>query len=83
MKMKIPCGRTKTDCYLCCLNKDHTWKSNRLTFEKFKVFKDTHNKLRINIHYEIYCKKCGHLKASGNHFGFNVIKQLITGKIYF
>ena len=80
---KLPCGRKEKDYFLCCTNPDDTWKSNRLKLTKFQFYKHKGKKLKFRIHYEIICRKCGHVKESGNCFDINVIKHLITGNIYF
>lgn len=79
---KIPCGRTESDSYLCCLSSDYTWKSNRVVIERIK-FGVHRKRLYIRIHYAIYCRKCGCMREQGNCFGWNTIRQLITGKIRF
>lgn len=78
----LACGRTDKDYYKCCMNPDHTWKSNRLVLTGIKFFWYK-NRPHMHIHYEIRCKKCGHTRQSGNCFGLPVIKELITGHLYF
>ena len=78
----LACGRTDKDYFKSCMNSDHTWKSNRLKLTKFQFYKHK-GKLKFRIHYEIICRKCGHTRQSGNCFGINVIKELITGNIWF
>ena len=82
-KNKLACGRTEEEYYMCCTNPDDTWKSNNLKLTKLQFYRDEKNKLKFRIHYEIVCKKCGHVKQSGNCFGIEVIKSWITGNVYF
>ena len=80
---KLACGRTEKDYYKSCMNSDFTWKSNRLKLTKLQFYRYRGKRLRFRIHYVIICKKCGHIRQSGNCFGISVIKELLTGKIYF
>ena len=81
---KIACGRTEKDYFKSCMNTDRTWKSNRLKLTKLQIALHPHtHKPIIRIHYEIICKKCGHTRQSGNCFGISVIRELLTGDIWF
>lgn len=81
---KLACGRTEEDYYKCCMNPDRTWKSNRLVLTKFQFYRHKgKGKLKFRIHYKIKCKKCGHVRQSGNCFGLSVIRELFTGQMWF
>lgn len=83
MRKRIACGRTEADCYKSCMNSDFTWKSNRLVLTRLQFYRNKKNKLRMRIHYKLVCRKCGHTRQSGNCFDWSVIRQLITGDIWF
>lgn len=69
--MKIPCGRTKENSYLCCLRK-HKWYNTYWIIRKLKWPEMAIGMGRNQYVCEKKCLFCGHTVRIGHSFKINV-----------